>query len=160
MGERIIIMEKSQRPPRHVRRRLRKTAAKLVEDSSVRVALTDEQAKQLLAWGKDQMNAEAMRTAEWPDEAAMPRLEKKVTAVRTVMLLINKLVRAAGSTEDSESKMNDLIKNLSWLAGKTNTFGYMQHARKFQLHQFELDEATAFQQLMEIVQLQSSTEEE
>ena len=84
-----------QQSSRELRRRLRKTAAILVEDSSVRAELTDEQGKELIKWGMDLIEAEAAQTADLPDEEAMPLLEEKTTAVRTTMLLVNKLVREA-----------------------------------------------------------------
>jgi hypothetical protein len=148
-----------QRPSREVRRRLRKTAAKLVEDSSVRAELTDEQGKQLIKWGMELMEAEAARTADLPDEEAMPLLEEKVTAVRTTMLLVNKLIRAAGSNEDVDDQLTQLIKNLTWVTGWPSGLAHLRRVEKYKKHQSTLDNDTTFQLLFDLLQLGSDEEE-
>lgn len=151
-----------QQPSRQTRRRLRKTAALLVEDSSVRDELTDEQAKKLIKWGMDHIEAEAQRTADLPDEEAMPLLEEKTTAVRTTMLLVNKLVRGADSEEETADQLIRLLKNLSWLTGRPSGLLHLRRVEKFKKGRVKdnLSREDAFRLLMDLLRLKSSEEEE
>ena len=151
-----------QRPSRHIRRRLRKTAALLVEDSSVRDELTDEQGKELIKWGMDHIEAEAQRTADLPDEEAMPLLEEKTTAVRSTMLLVNKLVRGVESAEDTADQLTRLLKNLSWLTGQPSGLPHLRRVEKFKKGRANdnLTRDNAFRLLMDLLQLETSEEEE
>jgi hypothetical protein len=148
------------RPSRQIRRRLRKTAALLVEDSSVRSELTDEQGKELIKWGMAQIEAEAARTADLPDEEAMPLLEEKTTAVRTTMLLVNKLVRGAESEEDTAEQLTRLLKNLSWLTGRPSGLPHLRRVEKFKKGRANLSHDNAFRLLMDLLRLETSEEEE
>ena len=147
-------------PSRKLRRRLRQTAAVLVEDSSVRAELNDEQAKELIKWGMDKIKAEAARTVLLPDEEALPMLEEKTTAVRTIMLLVNKLVRPGDSEEDTGDQLTRLLKNLSWVTGRPSGMAHLRRAKRFQKHCGEIDQEKAFQLLMDLLHLPMSDEEE
>jgi hypothetical protein len=151
-----------QRPSRHIRRRLRKTAALLVEDSSVRDELTDEQGKELIKWGMDHIEAEAQRTADLPDEEAMPLLEEKTTAVRSTMLLVNKLVRGVESAEDTADQLTRLLKNLSWLTGQSSGLPHLRRVEKFKKGRANdnWSRDNAFRLLMDLLHLETSEEEE
>lgn len=151
-----------QRPSRHIRRRLRKTAALLVEDSSVRDELTDEQGKELIKWGMAHIEAEAQRTADLPDEEAMPLLEEKTTAVRSTMLLVNKLVRGVESAEDTADQLTRLLKNLSWLTGQPSGLPHLRRVEKFKKGRTNdnWSRDNAFRLFMDLLQLETSEEEE
>ena len=145
-----------QQSSRQLRRRLRKTAALLVEDSSVRDELTDEQGKQLIKWGMDQIEAEAERTADLSDEEAIPLLKQKTTAVRTTMLLVNKLMREAESEEDVSDQLTRLLKNLSWVTGRPSGLPHLRRVEKFKKHQANLSRDDIFRLLMDILELEIS----
>lgn len=74
------------------RRRLRRAGERLTEDSSLRDALTDEQASQLLDWGMAQIKTDVELTRDLPDEPADAQLEKTVTQVRHVMHQVNQVI--------------------------------------------------------------------
>lgn len=145
-----------ERSSRELRRRLRKTAALLVEDSSVRAELTDEQAKKLIKWGMDKIEAEAARTAAMATEEAIPLLEEKTTAVRTIMLLVNKLVRLAGTEEDIADQLTRLLKNLAGLNKQPPGLPHLRRIEKFKKSQDSLNHDTAFRLLMDLLQLEIS----
>ena len=149
-----------QRPSRELRRRLRKTAARLVEDSSVRAELTDEQGKELIKWGMDKIEAEAVRTVDLPTEEAIPLLEEKTTAVRTTMLLVNKLVRPGDSEEDTADQLTRLLKNLAWLTERPSSFAHLRRVEKFKQHRANLSQDEAFRLLMDLLQLEAASDEE
>ena len=149
-----------QRSSRELRRRLRKTAALLVEDSSVRAELTDKQAKQLIKWGLAQIEGEAARTADLPTEEALPLLEEKTTAVRTIMLLVNKLVRPGDAAEDTADQLTRLLKNLSWLTKRAMSIPHLLRVEKFKKHQDTMSQDDAFRLLMDLLKFETSDEEE
>ncbi len=149
------------RPSRELRRRLRKTAAILVEDSSVRAELTDQQAKELIKWGVAHIETEAARTADLPAEAALPLLEEKTTAVRTAMLLVNQLVRPGGDEEaDIDAQLTRLLKNLTWLRERPSGLPYLRRVEKFKHHYATMSQDDAFRLLMDLLQLEAIGEEE
>jgi hypothetical protein len=85
-----------------VRRRHQMAAERLLENSSLRDALTDEQAQQLLDWALAQVRQTAVRTANLPDNDAEPVLDETTTAVSQVMKQINRLVDGAGAIDERE----------------------------------------------------------
>ncbi|MCB8943558.1 MAG: hypothetical protein H6658_07370 [Ardenticatenaceae bacterium] len=149
-----------QQSSRELRRRLRKTAAILVEDSSVRAELTDEQGKELIKWGMDLIEAEAAQTADLPDEGAMPLLEEKTTAVRTTMLLVNKLVRPGDSEEDTDDQLTRLLKNLTWVTKRPSGLAHLRRVEKFKKHREAMSQEEAFRLLMDMLQLDVVSDEE
>ena len=150
-----------KRPSRELRRRLRKTAALLVEDSSVRAELTDTQAKELIKWGMAQVEAEAARTADLPTEEALPLLKKKTTAVRTTMLLVNQLVQPDGDEEANvDAQLMRLLKNLVWLRGRPSGIPHLRRVEKFKKHYATLSQDDAFRLLMDLIKLEVNGEEE
>jgi hypothetical protein len=96
-----------------LRKRQRRAAERLLDNSSLRDALTDDQGKQLLDWGLAQTDAAAERTAKLPDAEADPALEDHVTAVSDVMRQVNRLVAVWPSAGDEN--IGDHLKKL--LAG-------------------------------------------
>jgi hypothetical protein len=84
------------------RRRHQMAAERLMENSSLRDGLTDEQAQQLLDWGLALIRQTAVRTANLPDDDAEPVLEEVTTAVSQVMKQINRLVDGAGTMDENE----------------------------------------------------------
>lgn len=159
-------MNEKQSAARQTRRRLRRAAGQLMEDSTLRSYPTDEQAQQLLDWGFAQAEQVAARTANLPDDDAMPILEEKVAAVRSVMQLVNRIVGALSEphreAEDVGDQMKRLLKNLYWLTGQPTTFAHLARVGKFNHKRPELDRESAFQRLMDILQVQpaASGEEE
>lgn len=137
---------------------MRRAAGQLMEDSSLRSYLVDEQAQQLLDWGFAQVEQAAARTAKLPDDDAMPVLEDKVAAVRTVMQLVNRIVgalgEAAGEVDPVEDQMKRLLKNLHWLTGRPTTMAHLMRVVKFNRKVPELDSDSAFQLLMDLIRVQ------
>jgi hypothetical protein len=78
--------------PTTLRRRARSAAESILDNSSLRNALDDPQAEQLINWALARLDALVARTAEMSDEEAAPVLEDGVTAVSRTMRHINQLV--------------------------------------------------------------------
>lgn len=157
-------MDEKQSAAGQTRRRLRRAAGQLMEDSSLRSYLTDEQAQQLLEWGLAQVEQAAARTASLPDDDAMPVLEERVAAVRSTMQLVNRIVgaigEAAGEVDPVEDQMTRLLKNLHWLTGRPPTMAHLMRVVKFKRKVPELDSDSAFQLLMDLIRVQPAPAEE
>lgn len=74
---------------------------RLLGDSSLRDALDDDQAQQLLDWGLARLLAHAGALAALPPEQAQPAFDRAVQKVRHMMRQVNETVarRAQGSTD-------------------------------------------------------------
>lgn len=141
-------------PRRRLRQRLRKTAGKLMEDTSIRSNMDDEQADKLLKWGMSYIESTARSTLDLPSGEALPQLEKQVTAVRMVMQHINKLMGATGKPLEKEvldEQMMRIFKNMTWLTGQTAGLAQLQTAYTFQQERLEADEARTFDLLITIL---------
>jgi hypothetical protein len=103
-----------------LRKRQRRAAERLLDNSTLRDALSDDQGKQLLDWGLAQTDAAAERTAKLPDAEADPVLDDQVTAVSDVMRQVNRLV-AAGPSADEETTREHLKKLLTGLRAVRQT---------------------------------------
>jgi hypothetical protein len=157
-------MSEANKPGSQLRRRLRRAAGQLAEDSSLRSFLTDEQAQQLLEWGMAHVRQEANRTANLPDEDAAPLLEERVTAVRSVMQLVNRLMGSLAEAADGDELIDDrairLLKNLSWLTGQPSNMGHMRRVEQFKRGRADKDKEKAFQALLDLIQSKPATIEE
>lgn len=83
------------------RRRYREAGEPLTEDSSVRDALVDAEAQQLLNWGLKQVEQEVDRTLDLEDEKARAHLESFSGRVRAVMRQVNDLMAKLPESSDA-----------------------------------------------------------
>lgn len=82
-----------QQPDRvTLRRRERRAAEMILDNSALRDALDDTQAQKLLDWALARLSAAVQQTQTLSDEAAEPMLEEATSAVAGVMRHINELV--------------------------------------------------------------------
>ncbi len=70
----------------------RRGSDQLLSDSSVRDALDDEQAQQLLDWGLARLRAAALELRHLPTEEARSLMDEKVRTLRRHMQQANRLV--------------------------------------------------------------------
>ncbi|MFW6068666.1 MAG: hypothetical protein ACOC9E_03700 [Chloroflexota bacterium] len=70
----------------------RRGSDQLLSDSSVRDALDDEQAQQLLDWGLARLRAEAQELRHLPTEEAQARIDEKIQTLRRRMQQANRLI--------------------------------------------------------------------
>lgn len=70
----------------------RRGSDQLLSDSSVRDALNDEQAQQLLDWGLSRLRARARELSHLPSEEAQLHMDREVHALRRRMLEANRLI--------------------------------------------------------------------
>lgn len=151
-------MTENDNPRTLLRRRLRRTAGQLMEDSSLRSQLTDDKAQQLLDWGLEQVKQKGQETADLPDEEAKAILEERVTAVRAVMQTVNQLMGPLKTADDEPLTenhiLNDittrLLKNMAWLTGKPANLTQLMQVERFNQSRQNPDEA--FQHLMALIQ--------
>lgn len=93
-GEEDSVMESRQSGNRVTRRRYRRVAERLTENSSLRDELNDDKAKALLDWGSSYLKKVVDNTADLPDEAADNILEAEAARISGVMRQVNQLTRA------------------------------------------------------------------
>ncbi|KAA3664300.1 MAG: hypothetical protein DWQ04_06450 [Chloroflexi bacterium] len=137
-----------------VKKRLRQVGEPLVTNAGLRDELTDAQAQQLLDWGMARLQETAVRTARFPDDDAVAVLEKKETAVRLIMQLVNQLVAQPGLLPDEDivnSRLIRLGKNLQWLYNSPNDRMRVRAIFEFKHQRDQLDRDTAFQLLLAIL---------
>lgn len=139
-----------------VRQRLRRWAAPLYENSSLRDDLTDAQAKQILDWGKEHLRQTAVATASFLDDDAHPLLEREATAVQLIIKGVNDLVGSIGQSPDFDvidDTMTRLLKNLRWLTNRRPTAEALQQVDQFNEAREEVNREAAFTALLTLVQL-------
>lgn len=145
---------RNRREMREMRRRAQPWAEQLMENSSLRDNLTDEQATQLLDWGLAQIKQTAVTTSRLPEEDADPLMEKDATAVRLIMQGINDLVGGVGQPVEFDiidDTMTRLLKNLRWLTSQKATPEQLQAVADFNKAREAGDRDTAFAHLMKLL---------
>jgi hypothetical protein len=97
-----------------IRAQLRRAAEQLYEDPRLRDALDDEQARQLLGWGMQQLQRAARRVVALPAAEAAPELEEQAASLREVIARVNDYVQGYGQW--SEAQRREQIAGLvEWL---------------------------------------------
>jgi squalene cyclase len=84
-------------------RRRQQFSEPLLDNSSLRDALDDDQAQQLLDWGLAAIAGEVERTLNLSDERALPRLEDSAGLVRQIMRQVNDLVDNLPQLSETDS---------------------------------------------------------
>jgi hypothetical protein len=143
------------------RRRYRRAGEPLTEDSSLRDALTDEQAGRLLDWGLTQVKQKVEATLEMPHEEAATTLEEYSHQVRQVMREVNQLVETLPQAEESEGWTQLLA--FSQSLHKLDVPHLRKEATVSPLFRLEaerdsLDQATLFERLLVILQPEEANE--
>lgn len=109
------LMTSSQSESRNLRKRERRAAERILDNSALRDSLNDEQAVQLQEWAFDHIAEQVKRTASLPDEDAQAAIEPTLVAVSRVMLAINNLIAQLSqeqSSDDAEQYITQYIKYL------------------------------------------------
>ena len=151
-------MSDERRKRRILRRRGQVYAEQLMENSSLRDNLEDEQATQLLDWGLQQVKDSVKKTANLPEEDAQPTIEKETTAVRLIMQGVNDLVGSVGKPLEFDiidDTMTRVLKNLRWLTEAPPKPQQLNAVAQFQQARQDDDKARAFQALMQLVDPQA-----
>jgi hypothetical protein len=149
-------------PDALARRRLRRSAEVLTEDSSLRSNLTDEQAQQLLDWGMARVRESVTATISLSDTEAYPILERRVAVVRRIMRLLSRLMTSPSSRSQSDTNeyLSRLLDGLQQLAGRPGNRALLSQAKLLGGSLSLVDRDSTFQLLMELVQLDSDLDEE
>ncbi len=143
-----------RRTRRMLRRRTQPWAEQLMENSSLRDNLPDEQATQLLDWGLAQIKQTAVNNSRLPEADADPLLEKDATAVRLIMQGINDLIGGIGQPLEFDiidDTMTRLLKNLRWLTSQKLTSEQLQSITDFNQAREAGDKEAAFAYLMKLL---------
>ncbi|HRQ39331.1 MAG TPA: hypothetical protein PLD25_15595 [Chloroflexota bacterium] len=152
-------MDEQQSDRRIARRRARQWAELLMEDSSLRSNLDDDQATQLLNWGLAQVKVAAIATAALADEAAETRLEKDTTAVKLIMHGVNDLIASIGQPlafDVIDDTMTRILKNHRWLTNEPPAPSRLKNVERFNQAREQEDRAAAFQALMALIELRAT----
>ncbi len=142
-----------------IQQRARPYVELLLENSSLRDSLTDEQAAALLAWGTAVITEKAVLTAQFPDEEANRILEQTGTAVRLIMQGVNDLVGDVGrplAFDIIDDTMMRLLKNLRWLTDRRLTPGQQDQREAYNRARDEGDADAAFAALLALIGFEDS----
>ncbi len=148
-------MEEPVSDRRVARRRARQWAEQLMENSSLRSNLDDDEATQLLNWGLARIKVTALDTAALPDEEAETRLEKDSTAVKLIMQGINDLVGSIGQPltfDVIDDTMTRILKNHRWLTNEAPAPSRLKNVERFNQARQQEDRAAAFQSLLALIE--------
>lgn len=129
---------------------LQKLEERLVSDSSLRDALTDDEAQQLLDWGLAQLRREVRRTAALPPPEARSQLEAQAGAVRQVMRQANRMVRGLPEATKGERREHLLrfLEGLRDAGARSMQAEALIDLQKTILNQETTDSEALFGQLM------------
>ena len=144
---------------RLARRRGRKWAEMLMENSSLRDNLNDDQAQLLLDWGLGQIKASAVSTADLTSKEAEKLMQENGTAVKLIMHGINDLMGGIGQPLDFDiidDTMTRVLKNLRWLTDQPPTKTQLQHRDQFNQAREAEDREAAFHHLMGLIETENS----
>lgn len=136
------------------RRRGRKWAEMLMENSSLRDNLNDDEAEQLLNWGLGQIKASAIATADMSSKEAEELMQKNGTAVKLIMEGVNDLIGGIGQPLEFDiidDTMTRVLKNLRWLTDQPPTKTQLQHRDQFNQAREAEDREAAFQALLGLI---------
>ncbi|MEJ2747404.1 MAG: hypothetical protein P8183_05790 [Anaerolineae bacterium] len=89
-------------------------------DSRLRKSLPDEQASQLLDWAVRYVKSELNFTVDLPDEAADDYADGLITAVRRLLIQINRLVSNLANLDENEAEaqVQQFLDSLHELTGQ------------------------------------------
>jgi hypothetical protein len=136
-----------------VQSRYQQAGEQLLGDSSLRDALNDEQAHQLLAWGLAQVKREAEASATLSEAEAEPLLQQRVETVRRVMRHLNHLVQglAAEPKSNVREDMAQMIDALTEIDADALQVKDIFALEDLVTGDETLDRNAIFEQLMDIV---------
>lgn len=134
-------------------RELQKLQERLVSDSSLRDALTDDEAQQMLDWGLAQLRREVRRAAALPSPEARARLESQVGAVRQVMRRANRIVQEQPGATEGERRQHLLrfLEGLRDAGAQTIQMDALIDLQKTILAQETTDSEAVFRHLMGVM---------
>ena len=145
-----VTMESREADSRKVNRRYKRAAERLVENSSLRDELNDDQAQRLLDWGSGYLKKLANETAELPDDDAENILETQTERVTGVMRQVNRLTKAV-TTGDQEALSEHLKRLKGDLAGLQNTAVDSPTEMEDRLAAPDMDAEQVFNELMTLI---------
>ena len=142
------------------RERERDLSEQLLGDSRLRDNLSDAQAGPLLDWGLGRVSWLAEYTAVLPDEDALPLIDQRFAAIRTIIKLVNEIM---GTLEQGQEELaivpervdDDmtlrLFKTLRWLENQRLSPERLAAMRAFNAARPYTDPDAAFQKLMTVI---------
>ncbi|RMH02162.1 MAG: hypothetical protein D6706_00665 [Chloroflexi bacterium] len=149
-----MIEDSNLQPNEEARRRMRRlhknAAESILENNTLRDALTDDDAQELLDWAMAQLKQAAEVAMLLPEETAESFMTERVTAVSRIMRQVNNLTAKLPhmATEDLQFRLDDLSAALQTLTG------FAPHPTDLQqllVNRHALDNQTIFRKLMQII---------
>lgn len=137
-----------------VQSRYQRAGEQLLGDSTLRDALRDEEAHQLLVWGLAQVKREAKASAMLGEAEAEPLLQQRVENVQRVMRHLNRLVEglAAEPKSNVREDMAQMIAALTEIDADALQVKDIFALEDLVAGEETLDRSVIFEQLMEVVQ--------
>lgn len=97
-------MDKSEHQ-KQLRQRERAAAEKLLNDSSLRENINDDQAQSLLDWGFDLIGKAVEQTKTLTDDAAEEKLNKMVERLKDVMRAVDLMVEQFAESDEKQATL-------------------------------------------------------
>jgi hypothetical protein len=146
--------------PSSLQKRHQLAAERLLDNSSLRDALDDDQAQRLLDWGLAQVRFAVYETAELPDAEAETALDEVTTAVSRVMKEVNRLVDGASTMDDEEAhqRRQQLVEHLAPLQPGCATGALAAEVADILARRQELTRPELFERLMALLAVQDEEE--
>jgi hypothetical protein len=141
-------------------RRHQLAAERLLDNSSLRDALDDDQAERLLDWGLAHVSRTAAATAHLPDEEAEATLDEVTTTVSRVMKEVNRLADDAAEMDESEARQRRqrLVDNLHRLQPGCAAAGLLAEGEEIMQRRQAVPSRELFENLMALLAGQDEEE--
>jgi hypothetical protein len=146
--------------PSSLQKRHQLAAERLLDNSSLRDALDDEQAQRLLDWGLAHLSRHAAETAHLPDDEAEAILDEVTTAVSRVMKEVNRLVDSSAGMDETETRQRwqRLVEGLDRLQPGCATRALLAESEEIVEHRQAFTDRELFEALMALLALQEEEE--
>jgi hypothetical protein len=146
--------------PSSLQKRHQLAAERLLDNSSLRDALDDDQAQRLLDWGLSHLSRHAAETAHLPDDEAEAILDEVTTAVSRVMKEVNRLADDATEMDESEARQRRqrLVENLHRLQPGCAADHLLVESEELMLRRQDVSSRELFENLMALLAGQDEEE--
>ncbi|MFW5942554.1 MAG: hypothetical protein ACOCXI_12190 [Chloroflexota bacterium] len=138
----------------------RRAVEQLLDDESLRDALTDDQAQRLLDWALSRLRRDARQAADLPAETAQATMETRMAQVRQVMKHANRLVEALPGAAQGKMRehMLHFVEALCEVDSRAVQVNDVMALEELANERERLDSGTIFERLMDIVRQEDEEE--
>lgn len=135
------------------RSQLRRAEERLYEDSRLRDALTDEQARTILQWAESQVEREVERTIDLPVTEATQGIEERTEKIKKVVRHVNRLATTLPDATPAQSReyLMQFVDAVCEVDARKVNINDILALQEMVVERKELDNSDIFRRLMAIV---------